>query len=265
MSKKKSQVLEDVALVKIIEDLDVRSQNILKSVLPQKTVTLTTVLEEDKDFLYRPIQVRCEIEYQKNHSHHNNNTNSMIVENGENKEEKEGNEKSKKRKLELNNSSVTISLEGEKKHNNQVNSNPIIVSTLNKVKLEIIEFIDSITTLKIWVHMHVPKIEDGNNFGVAVQEEVLQELGRCEDFTVQSLAITTKYFLSRAKIVAKCLKYPGIQDFEESVHQLDEKTYIELLTIMRDLRNNYAIVYDFVQKNKDKILCPRSSYTGSMF
>jgi len=172
----------------------------------------------------------------------------------------------KKRKLELN-TSVTIS-EGEpplKKHENQVDCNPILVSTLNKVKLEIIEFIDSITTLKIWVHMHVPKIEDGNNFGVAVQEEVLQELGRCEDFTVQSLAITTKYFLTRAKIVAKCLKYPGIQDFEETVHQLDEKTYIELLTIMRDLRNNYAIVYDFVQKNKDKILCPRSSYTGSMF
>jgi hypothetical protein len=259
MSKKKSQVVvEDVALVKIIEDLDVRSQHILKVVLPQKTVALTTVLEEDKEFRFKPIQVRCEIDYQKNHN------NGMTVEmNGE----KDANEKSKKRKLELNNNSIQIT-EGEpplKKLETQVDSNPILVSTLNKVKLEIIEFIDSITTLKIWVHMHVPKIEDGNNFGVAVQEEVLQELGRCEDFTVQSLAITTKYFLTRAKIVAKCLKYPGIQDFEETVHQLDEKTYIELLTIMRDLRNNYAIVYDFVQKNKDKILCPRSSYTGSMF
>jgi hypothetical protein len=258
MSKKKSQVVvEDVALVKIIEDLDVRSQHILKVVLPQKTVALTTVLEEDKEFRFKPIQVRCEIDYQKIHN------NGMNVENGE----KDTNEKSKKRKLELNNNSIQIN-EGEpplKKLETQVDSNPILVSTLNKVKLEIIEFIDSITTLKIWVHMHVPKIEDGNNFGVAVQEEVLQELGRCEDFTVQSLAITTKYFLTRAKVVAKCLKYPGIQDFEETVHQLDEKTYIELLTIMRDLRNNYAIVYDFVQKNKDKILCPRSSYTGSMF
>lgn len=51
--------------------------------------------------------------------------------------------------------------------------------------------------------MHVPKIEDGNNFGVAVQEEVLSELGRCEDFNVQSLAISTKYYLTRAKILAK--------------------------------------------------------------
>jgi hypothetical protein len=49
------------------------------------------------------------------------------------------------------------------------------------------------------------------------------------------------------------------------VHQLDEKTYIEALTAMKDLRNNYAIVFDFVQKNKDKILCPRNSYTGTMF
>lgn len=60
MSKKKSQAIqEDVALLKVQEgihlalqafnahliDLDVKSQHILKVVLPQKTVSLTKVLE----------------------------------------------------------------------------------------------------------------------------------------------------------------------------------------------------------------------------
>jgi len=98
--------------------------------------------------------------------------------------------------------------------------------------------------------MHVPKIEDGNNFGVAVQEEVLAELGRCEDFTVQSVAVSTKYYMTRGKLVSKFLKYPGLKDFQECIHELDEKTYYEIVSILRDLRNNYAIVYDFVQKKQ---------------
>jgi hypothetical protein len=61
--------------------------------------------------------------------------------------------------------------------------------------------------------MHVPKIEDGNNFGVAVQEEVLSELGRCEDFNVQSLSISTKYYLTRAKILAKVSSIESILSF----------------------------------------------------
>ena len=30
--------------------------------------------------------------------------------------------------------------------------------------------------LRDWIHLHIPKHEDGNNFGVEVQEEALQEL-----------------------------------------------------------------------------------------
>jgi len=244
MNKKKGADLNDHALVKLIQELDERSQHILNVILPQKCFSLTTILETDKQLLMEPEQVRSELGIQKN-------------ENGE----KEIN--TKKRKLEQH--CAPLEEHPSKKQEFQVESNTILVQALIKVKLEIVEFIDYITTLKLWVHLHVPKIEDGNNFGVQVQEEVLAELGRCEDFTVQSLSLSTKYFITRAKVIAKCFKHPGIKDFEECVHQLDEKTYIELITILRDLRNNYAIVYDFVQKNKDKILCPRNSYSGAMF
>jgi len=241
--RKKGNDANDQALVKVVEDLDTKSQQILKVILPQKVVSLTSTLEKDSDFSLKPSEVRCKHDFSKTE-----------------------NQPNKKRKIEVESTIQTTSTAGtDNKIDHPVSSNQILMRIFGKIKLEIIEFIDYISTLKMWVHMHVPKIEDGNNFGVQVQEEVLSELTRCEDFTVQTLAISTKYYLFRAKVISKCIKYPDINDFMECVDQLDEKTYTELITSMRDLRNNYAIVYDFVQKNKDKVLCPRSSYTGTMF
>jgi len=69
----------------------------------------------------------------------------------------------------------------------------------------------------------------------------------------------TKYFVTRAKLVSKCLKYPGVQDYQESIMELDEKEYIDLKLAYKELRNNYAILYDMITKNLEKIEQPRST------
>ena len=60
-----------------------------------------------------------------------------------------------------------------------------------------------INTVKIWIQLNIPRIEDGNNFGVSIQEETVNELGRAEDVGFNGLEAMTKYFLSRAKVVSK--------------------------------------------------------------
>lgn len=63
----------------------------------------------------------------------------------------------------------------------------------------------------------VPKIEDGNNFGVAVQEETLGEIQSVESEAAAFFDQISRYFISRAKIVSKVAKYPHISDYRRAV------------------------------------------------
>ena len=68
--------------------------------------------------------------------------------------------------------------------------------------------------VKLWVQLLVPRIEDGNNFGVGVQDEIIAELARVEEAGFLSLDLMTKYFQTRARIVGKFKKHPHILDYK---------------------------------------------------
>ena len=61
------------------------------------------------------------------------------------------------------------------------------------------------------------------------------------------------------------LKYPLIDDYRQAVIDYDEKEYLHLKICSVDLRNNYAILYDLINKNKVKIEKPRSSHNQSLY
>merc|ERR1712226_286721 len=54
--------------------------------------------------------------------------------------------------------------------------NTMILSNFKKMLSKIQEFVEELQEVKMWITLNVPKIEDGNNFGVSIQEEVLSEL-----------------------------------------------------------------------------------------
>jgi len=138
-------------------------------------------------------------------------------------------------------------------------SNKIILQLLGLLKKELLEIIEMINTVKLWIQLNIPRIEDGNNFGVSIQEETVNELSRAEDAGFAVLESMTKYFVTRAKLVSKVMKYPSVQDYRQSVVELDEKEFINLRMCCMDLRNNYAILHDMILKNLEKIKTPRSS------
>nr|XP_054607271.1 proteasome activator complex subunit 1 [Nothobranchius furzeri] len=136
-------------------------------------------------------------------------------------------------------------------------SNERVESLLKEVKPEIQTLREKLNTVSMWVQLQIPRIEDGNNFGVAVQEKVFELLTntrtKIEAFQTQ----ISKYYSERGDAVAKASKQPHVGDYRQLVHELDQYQYCELRLVVLDIRNTYAVLFDIINKNYDKIKKPR--------
>lgn len=77
----------------------------------------------------------------------------------------------------------------------------------------------------------IPKIEDGNNFGVSIQEDTLAEIQSVESEAAAFFDQISRYFVSRAKVVSKVAKYPHIEDYRRAVVELDEKEFLRYVNL----------------------------------
>uniref|UniRef100_A0A3Q4AR01 Proteasome activator complex subunit 1 n=1 Tax=Mola mola TaxID=94237 RepID=A0A3Q4AR01_MOLML len=135
--------------------------------------------------------------------------------------------------------------------------NERVESLLQEVKPQIQTLKEKLNTVSMWVQLQIPKIEDGNNFGVAVQEKVFELLTntrtKIEGFQTQ----ISKYYSERGDAVAKAAKQSHVGDYRQLVHELDQYQYSELRLVVLDICNTYAVLYDIITKNYDKIKKPR--------
>ncbi|XP_062335949.1 proteasome activator complex subunit 1 [Osmerus eperlanus] len=128
---------------------------------------------------------------------------------------------------------------------------------LKEIRPQIQTLKEKLNTVSMWVQLQIPKIEDGNNFGVAVQEKVFELLTntrtKIEGFQTQ----ISKYYSERGDAVAKASKQPHVGDYRQLVHELDQSQYCELRVVVLEIRNTYAVLFDIINKNYDKIKKPR--------
>lgn len=99
-------------------------------------------------------------------------------------------------------------------YRNKASLHSQILAMEGRVRKEALELIEMISTVKLWIQLNIPRIEDGNNFGVAIQEEAIQELCRVEDVAF-SLCDGIKYHTTRAKLISKVIKYPNVEDYTQ--------------------------------------------------
>ncbi|KAF8820589.1 putative subunit of proteaseome activator complex [Cardiosporidium cionae] len=137
-----------------------------------------------------------------------------------------------------------------------------IVQELEKIKIEAAELIEMVGNIKLWIQLNVPRIEDGNNFGVGIQEEAIQELARVEDSAFNLFDSIVKYYMARAKLSCKIIKYPNVCDYQEAVRELDEKEWLHSKITKVDMRNNYSMLYDLLSKNWEKVVKPKNEDSG---
>ncbi|TKS92319.1 Proteasome activator complex subunit 3 [Collichthys lucidus] len=140
-----------------------------------------------------------------------------------------------------------------------------LVDLIEQVKPEIRTLIEKCNTVKMWVQLLIPRIEDGNNFGVSIQEETVTELRTVESEAASYLDQISRYYITRAKLVSKIAKYPHVEDYRRTVMEIDEKEYISLKIIVSELRNQYVCLHDMILKNIEKIKKPRNSNAEALY
>ncbi|MES1920048.1 hypothetical protein MHBO_001774, partial [Bonamia ostreae] len=148
-----------------------------------------------------------------------------------------------------------------------VGCNTWISRLVKDLKSECLFFIKMVGSLKLWIQLNIPKIEDGNNFGVTIQEEIVTELASKENHAFNIMEEMMKYYSERARIVKRILKYPKFEDFKNALVEHDDRAFIMFRMDFLDMRNYYITLLDVIKKNYEKIKKPRgngSSY-HSMF
>ncbi|CAH0555251.1 unnamed protein product [Brassicogethes aeneus] len=140
-----------------------------------------------------------------------------------------------------------------------VPTNKNLVELIENVKPHIRKLVEDSNLMKMWISFMIPKIEDGNNFGVSIQEDTLAEVQSVEAEAAAFFDQISRYFISRGKLVSKVAKYPHIEDYRRAVEELDEKEYLSLWLVLSEIRNRYCALHDIVVKNLDKIKKPRSN------
>lgn len=136
--------------------------------------------------------------------------------------------------------------------------NVTITEMIDTIKPFIRNLVEESNLLKMWISFLIPKIEDGNNFGVSIQEETLEEIRSVESEASVFYEQIARYYLNRAKLVSKVGKYPHIADYRRAVIELDEKQFVSLRVTLAEIRNHYASLHDMINKNLEKIKKPRS-------
>lgn len=144
-------------------------------------------------------------------------------------------------------------------------SNSSVQAVCKELKPILRDFIENCIVLKLWVSLLIPKIEDGNNFGVSIQAEVVKEITYCEDDAAKYYEELIDHFTNRAKLCSKVIKYPQIDDYRNAIKEFDERQFSYLTKfVTAQLLNSHALLHDLISKNQEKIKRPRGTTSSSM-
>ncbi|XP_074838541.1 proteasome activator complex subunit 2 [Carettochelys insculpta] len=143
--------------------------------------------------------------------------------------------------------------------------NEALGALLARVKPEVRELKEKCVLIITWIHHLIPRIEDGNDFGVAIQEKVLERVTAVKTKVEGFQTAISKYFSERGDAVAKASKETHVMDYRTLVHERDEAAYVDIRTVVLDIRGFYAELYHILTQNLEKLTNPKGEEKPSMY
>lgn len=140
-----------------------------------------------------------------------------------------------------------------------VESNAHVIELQSNLKPILLELVGDICELRLGIQLMIPQMEDGNNFGVDVQNETLGELQSAEEDVQSNFNLFSTYFAMRGEFLTKIVKYPHAADYRRALQEHDEKCHFNLCITLHETRNYYITLQDLVMKNLNKIKNPKPS------
>ncbi|XP_063310985.1 proteasome activator complex subunit 2 [Pelobates fuscus] len=136
---------------------------------------------------------------------------------------------------------------------------------LNTVLPEIRSLREGCALIITWIHHLIPTIEDGNDFGVSVQEKVIERVTAVKTKVEALQTAIAKYFTERGDAVAKASKETHVMDYRALVHEKDESAFVDLRLSLLEVRNYYVEIFDIILKNFEKITNPKGEEKSPMY
>lgn len=81
---------------------------------------------------------------------------------------------------------------------------------LDFMKKEVKECVILCSSIKMWITLKIPRMEDGNDFGVAIQEECIDTISEIEDEAYNILDMISSYHSTRGNYVVQVGSVGGV-------------------------------------------------------
>jgi len=145
------------------------------------------------------------------------------------------------------------------------NSNERLVYLVNEINKEINETLIMITVLRLSVSLAIPEMQDGNNFGVDVQQQLLKILAMIEANAIRFNSLLSSFFMERGKLVSNIYKYPFIINFKNALTLFDFQHFVLCKSICFDFKTHFCCLLQFFVNHFELIKNPRSNHFSSFF
>jgi hypothetical protein len=118
---------------------------------------------------------------------------------------------------------------------------------------ECCDFITALQQLRTAFTLSMPQAGSANNLEVEIMEELLGEIKQHESWTAALRMRLASYHEQRAKLLTKCYKYPGAEDYAQAVAELEHYVRATMVMHFQTLRNGLLRIYVLFRRNEDKL------------